>query len=90
MSQDKAAKSFYMTSSAVTVVKGYLHIDKPNNEMTDEEIRKVCRWFGEHAPDYEVVNGVGVFGREGIEAMMFIALTEFPSFYTKYELSPID
>ncbi len=75
------------TDTAVSVAKAALDITTPNSLMVEEEVREVCRWIGENAPDTITVDGRKVFRRMGIEAMLFIALTEFPWFYEKFELT---
>lgn len=85
--EDYTKADYRDTSSAVDAAKQYLGIGKLNAEMTDEEIRTVCKWIGEKAPDTVWAGDKPVFGRMGISAMLFIALTEFPEFYEKYRLS---
>jgi len=63
------------------------HIIKPNDQMTDDEIRTVIRALAECTHDTTWVDGQLVFGKNAIDLMLFIALTEFPWFYEKYELS---
>ena len=78
---------FQDTSTAVGLAKKSLHIDKPNIEMFYDEIRSVCRWVAQHAPDTVWLEGKPHFGRQGIDSMLFIALTEFPDFYEMNGLS---
>jgi hypothetical protein len=74
-------------SELVTQAKEVHGITNPNNKMTDDEIRKVVRSIGEHAPDTIWVDGKPVFGRQGIGIMLTITVTEFPDFYSRYGLS---
>lgn len=67
-------------------IKAQYGIDKPNDEMTDDEIRQVIRFVGDRAPDTAWIDGKPQHGRQGIEVMLFLALTEFPDFYVRYEL----
>ena len=76
------------TDTVVCTARSALGIDTPTEYLTDDEIRKVCRWVGENAPDTIEVDGKKVIRRMGTSAMLFIALTEFPKFYEKYELAP--
>jgi len=75
------------TSSAVQLAKETLGISTPDSMMTDEEIRTVPKWIAQHAPDTVWVDGKPQFGRLGISAMLFVVLSEFPSFYERYGLS---
>lgn len=75
------------TGVTVETAKAACHIDKPNSEMTDDEIATVCKWIGQFAPDTMWADGKPVFGRIGIETMVFITLTEFPEFYERWGLS---
>lgn len=81
---------FLDTDTVVNVAKTALGISTPNSFMLDEEIRMVCRWVGERAPDTIEVDGKKIIRRTGTSAMLFIALTEFPKFYEKFELAPFD
>lgn len=81
------SSSYSSTSGFIETLKNQFNIDKPNHEMTDEEIRKIIRFVGDRAPDTVWVDGKPQHGRQGIEIMIFLALTEFPEFYAKYELA---
>ena len=65
-------------------------ITKPNDQMTDDEIRTVIRALAEVTHDTTWVDGHLVFGSKAIDLMLFIALAEFPWFYEKYDLSQFD
>lgn len=78
---------FLDTDTVVDVAKSALGIDTLTSLMLDEEIRMICRWVGERAPDTVTVDDKVVLGRAGINAMLFIALTEFPKFYEKFDLA---
>ncbi len=75
------------TDTVVCVAKSALGISTPNSEMLDDEIRMICRWVADRAPDTIDVDGEKVLMRVGTNAMLFIALTEFPEFYEKFELA---
>ncbi len=75
------------TDSVVCVARIALDISTPTEELTDEEIRRICKWIGERAPDTITIDNKKMLGRMGIDAMLFIALTEFPEFYERYELA---
>ncbi|GAI54105.1 unnamed protein product [marine sediment metagenome] len=77
-------------SIAVSLAKKICHIDKPNGEMTDEEIAIVCNWFAGWAPDTRRVDGELVIGVKGTGIMLFLALSEFPLFYQKHGLSQVN
>jgi len=74
-------------SDVVSMAKSVCRIDTPNEQMTDKEIRVVCRYLGSLAPDTCFEDGNPVFGRIGISTMLSIALYEFPDFYDRYQLS---
>lgn len=73
-------------TAIVEVAKQACGINKPNSEMTDDEIRTVCKRVAQYAPDTVWVGGEPVFGRLGISTLLSLALYEFPDFYEKYEL----
>lgn len=75
------------TGAAVEVAKQACGITTPIPDMTDEEIRTVCKWLAEKAPDTTWVDGAPVFGRIGIDVMLSIAVIEFPDFYERNGLS---
>ena len=75
------------TSDLVNLAKANLGITKPNGELADNDIRAIARWVGMQATDIACVDGEVTFSRIGIGLMLFIALTEFPEFYSRYELS---
>ena len=85
--EEKPEFELLRTSELVDQAKEACHIITPNDQMTDEEIRTVMRWIGQRTPDTEWVDGKFVFGRMGIELMLFMTLSEFPDFYVRYELS---
>ena len=62
-------------------------ITKLNNEMTDDDIRKVMRWIGEGAPDTVWIDEKPILSKLGIGMMLFLSLSEFPEFYIRYGLS---
>lgn len=79
--------SYEDTDTVVCAARTALGISTPTEQLTDDEIRRICRWVGENAPDTITVDGKKVLRRMGIDAMLFIALTEFPEFYERYELA---
>jgi len=78
---------FQDTGFAVEKAKQACQITTPNPEMSDDEIRAVCKWLAERAPDTMLVNGEPKLGRMGIGVMVSVVLYEFPEFYEKYGLS---
>ena len=85
--EDNPREVYQDTSLAVDTAKQACGIITPNSLMTDEEIRTVCKWIAQQAPDTVWVDSKPVFGRMGTDVMLFIALTEFPRFYEEYGLS---
>lgn len=57
--------------------------------MGDEEVAKVCRWIGEHAPGSKFIDGKVAISADGFDAMIFITITEFPKFYEKHQLAMV-
>jgi len=57
--------------------------------MNDEEIAKICKWVGEHAPNSKSLDGKVIISAEGFDVMIFIAIIEFPQFYKKHQLSMV-
>lgn len=57
--------------------------------MSDEETAKVCRSIGERAPGSGLIDGKQVISVDGFDAMIFVAITEFPKFYEKYNLAMV-
>ena len=74
------------TRELVTSAKKACDITKPNNEMSDDEIRTISHWIWEQLPDTSWVNGKIVPGRAGIDLMLLVTISEFPEFYQKREL----
>jgi len=72
---------------AVETAKQACHITTPNPEMSDDEIRTVCKWLAERAPDTTFDDGRPKLGRIGTAVMLSVALYEFPDFYDRYDLS---
>jgi len=63
------------------------HITTTNSEMTDDEIREAVRWIGQQTSDTIWDNGKPVFGKSGINLMLFVTLAEFAEFYERHGLS---
>ena len=59
------------------------------HNLSDEEIARVCRWIGEHAPDaVQLEEKVGI-GAMGYDTMIFLTITEFPTFFEKNMLAMV-
>jgi hypothetical protein len=79
---------YVKTSELIDWAKANLNIIKPNDAMTDEDIREVIRWIGMCALDTVFLDGdKPIFRRIGIGMMLSVTLLEFPEFYARYELS---
>jgi hypothetical protein len=69
-------------------VKKDLGIKKPNDEMTDAEIRQVIRKIADESDSTTHEKGKEPdYGTFGIDLMLTLALHFWPKFYQKYELS---
>ena len=79
----------YMETSQITDwAKANLDIIKLNNEMTDDDIRRIINWIGLSAMDTVFVDGdKPILRRIGIGMMLSVTLLEFPEFYSRYELA---
>ena len=72
----------------VQLAKEDLNIATNISVLDEDDIRNICKWVGIRAPDTtQDEDNVYVLGKLGIEIMLFIALSMFPRFYEKYELS---
>lgn len=77
--------------SVVELAKKSLSINEGNGFLDDKQIANICRWIGERAPDDKVIDINGhKFSRAGVEAMLFISIMEFPSFYERMGLSQLN
>lgn len=74
-------------SDIVDVVCSHCGIPTFRHNLNDEEIAKVCRWIGEHAPNTAAIDGKLVVNTDGFDTMIFIAITEFRRFYEKNQLA---
>lgn len=61
--------------------------DKMNFELSDDEIRVVINWIGQHNFDTETVDGITHINRRGVELMLTSTLECFPGFFQRYGLS---
>lgn len=57
--------------------------------MGNEEIAKVCKWIGEHAPGSRFIDGKMAISADGFDAMIFITMTEFPAFFEEHQLAMV-
>jgi hypothetical protein len=57
--------------------------------MSDEDIARVCKWIGEHAPTNFVEDGRIVITTAGWDTMIFITIVEFPAFFEKHNLAMV-
>jgi hypothetical protein len=65
-----------------------LCIDKPNEYMTDDDIRQTIRWIGDcSSGPIPFPCGRLRWSRLGINNMLLVTLMVFPDYYMKYELS---
>ena len=67
--------------------KASFNITKPNNELSEDEIRRVVRRIGDSAFDTIYIGDEPRLGRAGIGLMLLVTMMEFPMFYEKYDLS---
>lgn len=83
-----ASVSIYVkTSGVVALTKDSLSINTRNEDLTDEQIARICRSIAEaYAPDTTYEYGKPKFGEIGISIMLSVSLYVFPWHYQKYEL----
>ena len=93
MSEENVAariKTSMAAGELVDIAKQELGITFSNALLDDEDIRGICKWVGQHAPD-TIENGDETHIKsKGIDAMLFISLSVFPWFYERYELSQMN
>ena len=72
----------------VDYAKFLLGIDKPNAELTSDEVKRVCRQIGSLARDttYEE-DGKPIFNYLGLTWILWVCLYCFPKYYGEFELS---
>ena len=75
------------TQELINLAKVACHVDTPTESMTDEEIRKAVRWIAMTISDWRGTGGDLLLNRSAQEIMLFMAISEFPEFYTRHELS---
>ena len=77
---------YTLADSIIEVIKSQCGIEKPNAEMTSDEIGIVMRHIGRSAPDTTWLDDKPIFGRTGIGVMLSLTLYAFPDHYIEYEL----
>jgi hypothetical protein len=75
---------FWTTGDLVSQGKEACGVQTPTDEMSDAEIRRVVRWI---ALSSVLVEGDLLANRKAVELMLFVAISEFPEFYTRYGLA---
>jgi len=85
----KNTEEYMEVDEVVDVVCSLCGIPSFRMGMGNEEIAKVCRWVGEHAPGSKKVDGKMAISADGFDAMIFITITEFPEFYEKHQLAMV-
>lgn len=78
---------YLKASEIIVTAKKANSITKPNSKMTNAEIRKVVQWAAQGTPGTYWNDDKLVFGRVGIDLLLFLTIAEFPKFYVRYELS---
>jgi hypothetical protein len=64
-----------------------LNIIKPQEDLTEDDIRRAIRWIGDCSYDTIYIDGDKPrIGRHGIGLMLSVTLMEFPEYYVRYEL----
>jgi hypothetical protein len=85
---DEIFNEWYELGSMIEEAKHRLLISKPNSELTDDEIKYVCRMIGQMAPDTDWnEKGEPIFGHEGIFWMIEVTIYHFPAYFSQMGLS---
>ena len=85
---DEIFNEWYELGSMVEEAKRRLLISKSSSELTDDEIKSVCRMIGQMAPDIDWnEKGEPIFGHEGIYWMIEVTIFHFPKYYEKMGLA---
>jgi hypothetical protein len=80
--------SWMTPNQLVELAKTNLNIDKPNDEMTNDDIRQVIRFIGDNSFDTIHTDGEKPrLGRIAIYNMLLTTLMVFPAYYRRYELT---
>ena len=79
---DLVRQGFLKPGGVVNVYRMAIGMETPIDEMDDEEIAEVMRAIGLDSPD-SMGDCIGFIG---IQTMLFLTLTTFPSFYERHEL----
>jgi hypothetical protein len=80
--------SWMTPSQLVEWAKVNLNIDKPNSQMTNDDIRQAIRWIGDHSFDTVCTDGEKPhLGRIAIDNMLLTTMMVFPTYFKKFELS---
>jgi len=88
---DEIFNESYELGSMVEQAKHQLLISKPNTELTDDEIKSVCRTIGQMAPDTDWnEKGEPVFGWVGVYWMIETCIFYFASYYFRMGLAPLN
>jgi hypothetical protein len=75
---------FWTTGELISQGKEACGVQTPTDEMSDAEIRRVVRWI---ALSSVLVEGDLLANVKAVQLMLFIAISEFPEFYERYELA---
>lgn len=79
-----------LADTFIEAAKVRLGIEKPNSDMTDDDIALVMRFLGSGAPDTMWFDDKPIYGRVGIGTMLSLTLYVFPDFYERHELSQLN
>jgi len=72
----------------VDCAKHLLGINRPNSELTIDEIKRVCRQVGSLASDTVFAeDGTITYNTQGLQWMVLVCLYCFPKIYEEFQLS---
>lgn len=75
------------TSDVIAAAKACFGITAANDEMSDDEIRKVVKIAARKMTTQLYQYGPLVYRTAVVDMMLFLALMEFSEFYKRYELA---
>ena len=83
----KPGLTYVSTLELVSLAKMVLSIHTPNALMSDFQIRKVIRWIGMEGACSRCPMRKSFTQDGDLILMLVVSATEFPKFFSKYELA---
>jgi hypothetical protein len=77
---------YFSTAELVDVARDCLHIRTLKSDMSDDEIRAVVKWIGQHSSCARCKGEKPFCTSLDLLLMLIITAAEFPKFFVKFEL----